>query len=131
MITLTPCEPLQIMADFTLTMCLDPADPDMLDITGVLKRDTYMGFSFGAVGMDAGTDIISFNPNTFTVSDKVSIDYQAPVADASQDLTDTGSGADSDGTVTLSVKRELDTGDDDDYVVQLDKAFYLGWVAND
>ena len=33
--------------------------------------------------------------------------------------------------IRFEAKRLLDTGDGEDYLIETDKTFYLGWVAND
>ena len=53
--------------------------------------------------------------------------YSAPPADTNQDLEDISVEI-SEGVYTFTCYRELDTGDDQDFVVELEKEFPIIWA---
>ena len=81
--------------------------------------------------MGEGADMISFNGNSLSVTDKHSAGYQYPSADDSQDLEVILATKVKEGAYAyFQVRRPLDTGDDEDFVVQLNKEFDGGWAAH-
>ena len=54
----------------------------MVEITGWCKKNTWMGFSVGGIGMDSGTDMLVFSPDEMTVKDQVAVGYMMPKDDS-------------------------------------------------
>lgn len=61
--------------------------------------------------------------------DKVSAGYNTLDSDSSNDLSAVFSDK-GNGTLEVTIKRALDTGDNKDYVLQTDRDFDMGWAVN-
>jgi len=95
-------------------------------ITVQMKRNSWMGLALGTKGMDAGTDMILIDSKEEKVYDMISVGWKPPIAKPTQALVAGFRDVDSD-LVTATIKRNLDTGDDKDYVMPKDAAFTIGW----
>lgn len=88
-----------------------------------------MGFALGAHGMTKGADMIMCSvsaANAATCQDMVSVGEMMPQVDTVNNITVTSE--EKDGSVMVTVKRKLDTGDaEQDFVIPLDSEFEMSW----
>ena len=110
-------------------MDIDKDDFDVMDMSIWIKKGTWWGLSLGHWGMAENSDMISVSSNSFQVDDKHSAGYQYPATDVSQDVKTVGT-ADLGDFIRYDVKRPLDTNDDKDFVFQLNRTSYFGWVGH-
>ncbi len=91
--------------------------PDEAVIRMIGPADRWLGVGFNAIGMQAGTGTIFYAEGSQGVQayDGHLIGNQAPVEDASQDLTVLTDETEGDSRI-VEVSRPLDTGDSDDFV---------------
>ena len=81
----------------------------------------------GDSGMTPGTDLIQIDGANQQVYDKVSSGYQYPTTDGTGHLTATFTDV-GNNWLEVSIKRPLDTGDSQDYVLPTGTYFKLGWA---
>ena len=81
----------------------------------------------GDSGMTPGTDLIQIDGANQVVYDKVSSGYQYPTTDGTGHLTATFTDV-GNNWLEVSIKRPLDTGDSQDFVLPTGTYFKLGWA---
>ena len=91
-----------------------------------MKKQSWIGLALGTKGMDAGTDMIMIDGGAEKVYDMISVGWKAPIAKPTQTLV-AGFREVNSELVTATIRRNLDTGDDKDYVMPKDAAFTIGW----
>ena len=109
-----------------------PGDEEV-EIYVDMPENSWLGFVLGASGMASGSDMIVIENGSgyTTVTDLTSEGYREPTPDVTNNIYDkaeTDVDSNSDGGVTYTFKRRLDTYDSDDYVLPLDNSFRLGWA---
>ena len=114
-------------------------ESDEVEFTVTMGSMSWFGLALGDIGMSPGTDMISFHRGfdgaDYDVNDRVSIGYQPPDFDESNDLIQHPGNAiemdnDSEDKATIFIRRRLDTGDMQDFVIPLDEEFFVGYAVN-
>ena len=111
---------------------------DEVEFIVTLKDDSWLGLALGSQGMSAGSDMITFGKYpggamNFAYADNVSVGYQPPEKDMSEDLMPHPNNVieqNADGRSTIFVRRRLDTGDPQDFAIPLDQEFFIGYAYN-
>ena len=98
-----------------------------LVFTATLLKDSWLSFGFGADMF--GTDMLVFLETEKKVLDLWSDGYATPAEDDTQSLTTKVLPTSTDGTTVFETRRKLDTGDPDDFVIQLDKDVVWCWAV--
>ena len=95
-----------------------------------MLKNTWVGLTLGTSGMAVGTDMIQIDGTGQVAFDMTSTGYKAPSLDTKNGLTGNVSFTPISGTNILEVKikRALDTGDTQDYVLETDKDITFGWA---
>ena len=114
-------------------------DVEQVEIIVEMKqKDAWVGLvlggSAGGMGSDDDMPIFFADGADSYFKDYTGVGYRAPGEDAEQNLLDhPDHNVDVDantGIVTVFARRALDTGDSNDYLIQLDKSFNLGYAYN-
>ena len=96
-----------------------------------MLKNTWVGISLGAAGMNPGIDMIQIDGTGLAVFDKTSTGWSAPSTDAKNGLTGTATFTPVAGTnfLDVQIKRALDTGYSTNYVLETDKDITFGWAV--
>ena len=84
-----------------------------------MLKNTWVGISLGAAGMNPGTDMIQIDGTGLAAFDKTSTGWSAPSTDAKNGLTGTPIFTPVPGSnfLDVKIKRALDTGYSTNYVL--------------
>ena len=120
-----------LSAPWAISQKYDPTAKKAI-ITITAKDNTWIGIGFGH-GMPVGTDMIqcSVKVAAGTCFDMVSVGEMAPKADTKQNITAFFKAGATAGTTDITIMRDLDTQDTQDFVIPLDTEFNMSWSLND
>ena len=118
----------ELFPDFHFNMKLDPENDSNIIFHTYQPNDSYLGIVLGAGGMARGSDMVVFHANgkDSYCSDMTSQGYTKPANDKTKNLSCKHEYK--DGEVHFTVKRKLDTGDSNDFVIQTDQKWELGYA---
>uniref|UniRef100_A0A7S3I477 DOMON domain-containing protein n=1 Tax=Favella ehrenbergii TaxID=182087 RepID=A0A7S3I477_9SPIT len=111
-------------------MELDPADPSQVLMTFHLKEGTWMGVGLGTSSMTSSSDMIQIESDAQMAHDMTSRGFRSPLKDNRNNLTHSWAKNEQNGYHVVTVRRALDTGDENDYVIPLDTKFDMSWAVN-
>ena len=109
---------------------LDDSDSTQVKLTLRMESGTWLGLVLGSSGMASGSDMIQIDGTNEVAYDKVSAGYQYPSTDTTDDLTVAPFNNLGGGILEVTITRDLDTGDSQDYVIPADADFTMGWAIN-
>ena len=102
-------------AETWIHVCINYDFPQQIELSVFMPKNRWFGMTLGDDGMAAGSDMLVFNSEKMTFTDKHSAGYMYPSTDESQDWELTQF-LENDERVRFDVMRELDTEDENDFV---------------
>ena len=127
---LTPGTGIEVAGGYNVQANIDTST-DMVTFEIFMKDNSWMGLVLGNSGMAPGSDMIQIKANGVNsrVYDKFSQGYISPAIDGEKDLASTFRFFEG-GFIRFTISRPLDTGDANDFLIQADQEFDLGYAIN-